>query len=348
MAGEATYHRSNLGWVDEGHYPVEDEYSPDRIAHLVCPSRPPPVRLFVEKLKIEAQKSALNRTGITTPGMLRCQLVQLFMKNDLAHGDGWVTSHPASGVDHCALTPAPTHPPHLSDGRMTRGELNTFCSHVLNISMPGKDLDMIFRFFDEDASSIVTIDEFIDGVMSHTARPSTGVMSVSTGRSRPMTGMSGMSGMSGKSGASSRASSRSALSRAGSHASQKESTSFQIPRYSGGGGGGSGGSGTSRSGASSRQANQAARSRTELLKEAKARGKPKQVGSVNKTTFEGTRASNVPAIVAAALRRPSRRQPEPAAPAARYEKSRMFDDTTLKFSIGDSVIHDKAVNDSSR
>jgi hypothetical protein len=89
MGDSQEYYRSNVGWCDEGHYPVEDAYSPDRIAHLVRGPLPPAIKNFVSLLNAAAN-AATHHSGIITSGMVRAQLVQLFMKNDLAHGNGYV------------------------------------------------------------------------------------------------------------------------------------------------------------------------------------------------------------------------------------------------------------------
>jgi hypothetical protein len=135
------------------HYPIDDDYSPARMRHLIARPRGPAVKAFIERLRAVA----VQRAPVNTDVCLRAQMINIFMKNDLAHGDG--------------------------DGNLDRHELHDFCSKTLNIPMEEKDLNVIFKYFDEDGGGYVTIEEFIDGVMAHTPRPTSVSTVNSSGRS---------------------------------------------------------------------------------------------------------------------------------------------------------------------
>jgi hypothetical protein len=114
--GETTtpdlYNRNTLGFYDSGHYPVEgevsprsqrsqgaktepvrvvptsaDEYHPERLAQLTKSKPHPPI---VKKFVARVVSVAAERTKAQYPSaaMLRAQFVQLFMSNDIAHGNG--------------------------------------------------------------------------------------------------------------------------------------------------------------------------------------------------------------------------------------------------------------------
>jgi hypothetical protein len=110
---------------------------------------------------------------------------------------------------HLAAPPRAVAP---RDGTLTRDELDSFASTMLKLHLNEAELNRIFKYFDEDGSNVVTIDEFIDGCMAHTARSQSsstgrsGVTAVATGR--PM----------GTVRSTARSAASSALSRAGSAA----------------------------------------------------------------------------------------------------------------------------------